>query len=125
MARSDSGYSQPAVGASGRDRPGFPLCGKPGLSLVLVVLLSPAPSFAFFNDNFEVWAAENFTRDTNVFRLSERAGNPPGATQRSDDIYTTQLGVTASVPISQQRLEAAYTWIRTRYRYFKDLDFTG
>ena len=27
--------------------------------------------------------------------------------------------------LSQQRLEAAYTWYDSRYRYFKDLDFTG
>jgi len=84
------------------------------------------PAFALFDDRVEVWAAENFTHDTNVFRLSD-AVDPAavGGTQRGDSIYTTHLGVTAGVPISLQRVEAAYTWYTARYRYYKDLDYDG
>lgn len=85
-----------------------------------------SPASALFNDRVEIWAAENITRDTNVFRLSDQL--PPstvGASQRGDTIYTTHLGVTAGIELSLQRIEAAYTWYQSRYDTFKDLDFTG
>lgn len=108
----------PANGASGRR--------VTPLAAAVAGLLASTPAAALFNDYFEIWAAENVTRDTNVFRLSEKL--PPssiGANQRGDTIFTTHLGVSAGIPISQQRLEAAYTWYQSRYRQFSDLDFTG
>ena len=108
----------PANGASGRR--------VKSLVAALVGALASTPSAALFNDYVEIWAAENATRDTNVFRLSDKLSPATvGATQRGDTIFTTHLGVTAGVPVSQQRLEAAYTWYQSRYRHFKDLDFTG
>jgi exopolysaccharide biosynthesis operon protein EpsL len=89
-------------------------------------LAASGPAAALFNDHVEVWAAENITHDSNVFRLSDKLGpGSVGAAQLSDTVYTTHLGITAGIELSQQRLEAAYTWYDSRYRYFKDLDYTG
>jgi exopolysaccharide biosynthesis operon protein EpsL len=89
-------------------------------------LAGSGPAAALFNDQVEIWAAENVTHDTNVFRISDNLGpSAIGTTQLHDTIYTTHLGITAGIELSQQRLEAAYTWYDSRYRFFKDLDYTG
>jgi hypothetical protein len=96
------------------------------LAAAVCAALSAQPAFALFNDRVEIWAAENVTRDTNVFRISDSLSpSSVGATKRGDTIYTTHLGVTAGIEYSLQRFEAAYTWYRSKYDTFKDLDFDG
>jgi exopolysaccharide biosynthesis operon protein EpsL len=61
-----------------------------------------------------------------VLRLSRRIDPASaGAPRRSDIAYTTHFGVSANVPISQQLIQGEYTWYKSRYRTFKDLDFSG
>ena len=111
---------QPATGATGS------ASLVAALAAAVAGLTATAPASALFNDRVEIWAAENVTHDTNVFRLSDKLDpSTVGASQRGDSIYTTHLGITAGLPVSQQRFEAAYTWYRSNYRSFKDLDFTG
>ena len=118
MHSSASGSWQLAAGISGRN---FRL-----LALAAPVLLWAAPAFAILDDRVELWAAENITHDTNVLRLSKHL-NPTdiGAAQLSDTIYTTHVGINGNLPVSQQLFTAEIQWYRSKYHYFKDLDFTG
>jgi exopolysaccharide biosynthesis operon protein EpsL len=119
MRFSASGLWQPAAGISG-DR------GRLWAALAFAGLTASSPSWALFDDRVELWAAENITHDTNVLRLSKHlSAASVGATQLSDTAYTTHLGVSANLPVSQQLFLAEYTWYRSKYDYFKDLDFTG
>ena len=119
MARSASGSSPRKTGGTGN-------AGAIALAAGLIGLAGAGPAAALFNDQVEIWAAENITRDSNVFRISDNLGPAAiGAPQLHDTIVTTHLGITAGIELSQQRLEAAYTWYDSRYRFFKDLDFTG
>jgi hypothetical protein len=96
------------------------------LAVALAAALGASPAHALFNDRLEIWGAENVTRDTNVFRISDQVSpSTVGASQRGDTIYTTTLGITAGAQVSLQHFEAGYTWYRSNYRTFKDLDFTG
>lgn len=89
-------------------------------------LVASGPAAALFNDHLEIWAAENVTRDSNIFRLSDKIDPATvGASQRGDTIFSTFVGVSANVPVSLQRFEAAYTWYQSRYRTFDNLDFSG
>ena len=88
--------------------------------------MAATPALALFDDRVELWAAENITHDTNVLRLSKHLSPASvGAAQLSDTIYTTHLGISANLPVSQQLFLAEYTRYRSQYHYFKDLDFTG
>jgi exopolysaccharide biosynthesis operon protein EpsL len=118
MRPSASGFSRLAVGISGRHFRGA-ACLAAGLTAA-----GPAP--AVFNDRLELWAAENVTYDSNVMRLSKSlTPQSAGATQLYDTVYTTHLGVSANLPVSQQLFLAEYTRYQSKYRYFKDFDFTG
>jgi len=93
--------------------------------MTLAVVATPA--FALWGDRVEVFAGQNIAYDSNVFRVSDRRDSQstigePGLSDRST---TTLLGFTASVPVSLQRFEASYTWNRTRYDRFDDLDHNG
>jgi exopolysaccharide biosynthesis operon protein EpsL len=91
------------------------------------LLAAPLPAAALFNDRVEVFAAENVTYDSNVFRLSKDV-DPTAAVghdSRSDTISTTSLGANLDVPWSLQRFQASYTWFANRYHNFKELDFDG
>ena len=118
MRSSASGFSRPATGISGRKLLRF--------SLLAAALAGAAPAFALFDDRIEIWAAENVTHDSNVLRLSKNLSPASvGATQLSDTIYTTHLGINGNLPISQQLFTAEYTRYRSNYKHFDDLDFTG
>jgi exopolysaccharide biosynthesis operon protein EpsL len=124
MAPSDSGFSRPANGSTGerltgrRRRVGW---------LLAVPLLAPLPAAALFNDRVELFAAENITYDSNVFRLSKNIDTQAAiGTSHKDDWYsTTQLGATLDVPYSLQRFQANYTWFINRYQRFDQLNFNG
>jgi len=120
MAHSESGSSQPAIGASGS------ALKKTVLAAALACALAPRASWALFEDRVELWAAENVTHDTNVLRLSKSL-NPLFAppSQLDDTIYTTHVGATLNANFSQQHVTAEYTWYRSKYQYFKDFDFDG
>jgi exopolysaccharide biosynthesis operon protein EpsL len=91
-----------------------------------MALLAPAPAWALFQDHLEFWAAENLTRDTNVFRISDhQSPTVIGALKRTETIATTHLGASLDVPFSQQRLQASYNVYSSRYRNFKDLNNEG
>jgi exopolysaccharide biosynthesis operon protein EpsL len=119
MARSASGYSQPATGSSGS----APL--KVGVAAA-IAMLAPAPACALFQDHLEIWATENLTHDSNVFRVSDRL--PPtviGSLKLSDTISTTHLGASVDAPFSQQRVQASFDAYTSRYRRLKDLNNDG
>ncbi len=89
--------------------------------LALVALLAaPLPAAALWEDRVEIFAAENITWDSNLFRLSSASGNV-----QSDRYATTSLGITGDIPWSLQRFQFAYTWFTTRYRENSALDFDG
>src|SRR4051812_27728783 len=112
MRFSASGSSQPAVGISGKS---FRVA-----ALLASGLTAAGPACALFNDRVEIWAAENVTHDTNVLRLSKTlTPESVGATQLYDTIYTTHLGISANLPVSQQLFLAEFTKYRSKYRYFK------
>jgi hypothetical protein len=122
MPRSESSSSPRPAGASGNP------AGSPGRRArrailgcaVAAALAAPLPSFALFGDRVELFAAENVTWDSNVFRLSKDLGPVT-----SDQIYTTSLGVNANIPYSLQRFQIAYTYFISRYHKTTDLDFNG
>lgn len=97
------------------------------LGPLATVLLAPLPAAALFNDRVEVFAAENVTYDSNVFRLSPSLDprTTIGHDQRSDWISTTSVGVNLDVPYSLQRFQASYAWFTNRYNRFSELDFDG
>ena len=119
MERSASGSSRQATGASGRRARRIALAAAIAAAL-------PHPAAALFNDRLELWAAQNVTHDSNVFRISDDLDPATiGAQKRGDTSYTTHLGATLRVPWSLQRFEADLDWYRTKYDTFEDLDFTG
>ena len=101
--------------------------GAFGRSILVAALASALPSWALWDDKLEVFAQENITRDSNVFRLP--AASDPcvsiNSCDKDDTIYTTSLGFLLDVPYSLQRWQVAYTWYDARYRRFEDLDHDG
>ena len=98
-----------------------------GSTLLVAALSTAFPSWALWDDKLQVFAQENITYDSNVFRL-------PGASDpcvsinscaKDDTIFTTSLGAILDIPYSLQRFQAAYTWYDARYRRFDDLDHQG
>ena len=75
--------------------------------LLAAPLLAPLPAAALFNDRVEVFAAENITYDSNVFRLSKSLDPETvlGTSHKDDWLSTTQLGASADVPYSLQRFQ--------------------
>lgn len=90
-------------------------------------LAAASPAWALWGDRLEVFAQENITRDSNVFRLSDDvdACTAIGSCARGDTAFTTSLGFTLDVPWSLQRFTAGYTWYDVRYRRFDDVDHRG
>jgi exopolysaccharide biosynthesis operon protein EpsL len=101
--------------------------GRFGRACLAACVAAAFPAHALWEDKVEVFAAENVTYDSNVFRLSKNidAGGVIGDPKRSDDIFTTSLGFTLDVPYSLQRWQASYTWYDANYRHFNDLDHRG
>jgi exopolysaccharide biosynthesis operon protein EpsL len=99
---------------------------KTRLALALMAALASTHAFALFNDRVEIWAAENITHDSNIFRISDDVSpSSIGAPKRGDTIYTTHLGVNLNIPVSLQKFEATYDWYRTRYDTLGALDYDG
>ena len=86
-----------------------------------------SPAFALWGDRVEVFAGQNVSYDSNVFRISDRRDpqSTIGESGFDDTSYTTLVGITANVPVSLQRFQASVVWNRTRYDRFSDLNFTG
>ncbi len=118
MKTSDPGSPPRAAGESRAARAAWPLAA---------LLLVPLPAAALFNDRVEVFAGENVTYDSNLFRLSPDADARAntGSDNRSDTISTTSVGASLDVPWSLQRFQASYTWFASRYQRFTGLDFNG
>ena len=95
--------------------------------LLAAPLLAPLPAAALFNDRVEVFAAENITYDSNVFRLSKSLDPETvlGTSHKDDWLSTTQLGASADVPYSLQRFQLSYAWLHNRYHRFDQLDYNG
>ena len=95
--------------------------------LLLAPLCAPLPAAALFDDRVELFAAENITYDSNVFRLSNNSDTQAitGHDHKDDWISTTQLGFTADVPYSLQRFQLSYVWLGNRYRDFDELNYNG
>jgi exopolysaccharide biosynthesis operon protein EpsL len=117
-ARSGPGSSRREAGVIGERA--FPII------LLATLLADPTSAWALFGDRVELWAAENVTHDTNILRLSRHIDPASvGAQQLGDTFDTAKLGVSADVPVSLQRFQAAYTWQKTHYNRFSNLDFRG
>ena len=86
--------------------------------------LTAAPAHAFWNDRLEVFASEDITYDSNVFRLPGSV-LPSGLNGRSDRFHTHTLGINADIPVSLQRFQASFSKFWTRYQRFDHLDFDG
>jgi exopolysaccharide biosynthesis operon protein EpsL len=114
MAHSDSGFWRRAIGASGS-------------ALAAWAALLPGPAWALWNDRIEVFASENVTYDSNVFRTSLKLDPTlvTGSPERGDTVSTTALGFLLDVPVSLQRFQAGYTWYTSRYNRFTDLNHDG
>jgi len=96
------------------------------IAALLAGLVTATPALALFNDRVEIWAAENITHDSNVLRLSKTLSpESAGASQLHDTIYTTHIGISANLPVSQQLFLAEFTRYKSKYKYFKDFDFDG
>ena len=114
MAHSESGFLRRAAGVTGS-------------AAALCALLLPSPSWALLNDRLEVFAVENVTYDSNVFRTSLKIDPRlvTGSADRSDFVSTTSVGFLLNVPVSLQKFELGYTWYTSRYSSFKDLNHDG
>jgi len=61
-----------------------------------------------------------------VLRLSKNLSpESVGAPGLGDTFNTLKVGAAADIPVSLQRIQAAFTWQRTRYNSFTNLDFDG
>jgi exopolysaccharide biosynthesis operon protein EpsL len=101
--------------------------GVSGSAFLLAGLLAPASSWALWNDNLEVYAQENVTYDSNVFRLSEKL-DPAisiGDSRKGDTIFTTAAGFNFDAPVSLQRFQVSAAFLDSRYSHFKDVDHHG
>ena len=101
--------------------------GGSGSAVLAALLLAPSPSWALWEDKLEVFAQENITHDSNVFRISDKL-DPNltiGSGSRGDTIYTTAVGFILDAPVSLQRFQLAYTFLDARYQNFKDLEHHG
>jgi len=87
-------------------------------------MFAAPPAAAFWNDRVELFASENITYDSNVFRLPDGV-TPEGQNGRSDRFNTHTLGVNLDIPVSLQRFQATYAKFWTRYQRFDHLDFDG
>jgi exopolysaccharide biosynthesis operon protein EpsL len=73
------------------------------------------------------FAEETVTTDDNVFRISNQVdpATAIGYSSRGDTYRTTSVGLSADVPVSLQRFEAALTYNSNRYDRFHSLDYDG
>jgi exopolysaccharide biosynthesis operon protein EpsL len=87
----------------------------------------PTSTWALWGDRLELFASENVTYDSNVFRTSSKLDPTlvTGSPYRDDTVSTTSLGFLLTVPVSLQRFEAGYTWYTSRYNRFTDLNHDG
>src|SRR6185312_619157 len=124
MAPLDSGFSRPANGATGER---FTVRRLPLALLLALPLAAPLPAAALFNDRVELFAAENITYDSNVFRLSKQLDPQAvlGTDHKDDWLSTTQLGFVVDAPYSLQRFQLGYTWLINRYQRFDQLNYNG
>jgi exopolysaccharide biosynthesis operon protein EpsL len=117
-ARSARGFSLPEAGATGKRTIAIISAG--------LLLLTPGCASALFQDAVEIWASLNSTHDSNVLRLSKNLSpESVGAPGLGDTFNTLKVGAAADIPVSLQRIQAAFTWQRTRYNSFTNLDFDG
>ena len=97
-------------------------------AIAVAGLFMPAThAFALWGDKLQLYVEEKAARDDNVFRISKDADpvSAIGSTSRGDRYHTTSLGFNFDVPLSRQRLQAAFAANDTRYDQFTNLDFTG
>ena len=101
--------------------------GAFGRAILACAAVAAFPAHALWDDKLEVFAQENVTYDSNIFRISKNVDSPGviRSSVRSDTVYTTSLGFLADVPVSLQRFQLDYRWYDARYRRFDDLDHTG
>jgi exopolysaccharide biosynthesis operon protein EpsL len=114
MAFSQPGSWLRAVGISGR-------------FLLATAVLAPSPAVALWEDRLEIFAVQNVTRDSNVFRISENTNSEIelGTGSLGDTVSTTTVGFALDIPYSLQRLRLGYSAYAARYRRFDELDHNG
>jgi len=98
-------------------------------ALVLAAgLVAPATNaFALLGDRLEVFAAETFTYDSNLLRISKSANafGTIGSSDLSDIYLTTSAGFNLNVPVGRQVFVGGYAVNRVDYDRFSDLSYTG
>jgi exopolysaccharide biosynthesis operon protein EpsL len=98
------------------------------MALATAAALVPLSSaHALLGDRLEVFAAETFTYDSNVFRLSKDRDPQTaiGSSRRGDFNFTTSFGLNLDVPVSRQRFQANFAVNDVRFNRFTDLNNTG
>lgn len=122
-ARDETGGWTPALGRlSGRSASVLS-----GVVAAACQSLLPVPALALWSEGLKPFVEEKLTRDDNIFRISKDQ-DPAiaiGSSSKGDTYRATSLGFDLEVPLSRQRLKAAYAWSDTRYSQFSYLDYTG
>src|SRR5690349_4840794 len=89
--------------------------------------LPAADAFALLGDRLELFAAETFTYDSNLLRISKAANafGTIGSSDLSDIYFTTSAGFNLNVPVGRQLFVGGYAINHVAYDRFSDLSYTG
>jgi exopolysaccharide biosynthesis operon protein EpsL len=89
--------------------------------------LPAADACALLGDRLQLFAAETFTYDSNLLRVSKDANAfaTVGSSDLSDIYLTTSAGFNLNVPVGRQLFVGGYAINRIDYSRFGDLSYTG
>ena len=99
-----------------------------GTFVLAASLVAPATNaFALLGDRLELFAAETFTYDSNLLRISKSANafGTIGSNSLSDIYLTTSAGFNLNVPVGRQLFVGGFAINRVDYDRFSDLSYTG
>ena len=98
-----------------------------GLTCALATLASVAPrsAAAIEDEELDLYAAQAFVSDSNVFRAPELAFAAPGAVDRADRYRHSAIGATLDLPVGEQRVTGNFELSQDRYDDFSEIDYDG
>lgn len=101
--------------------------GWGALALAAGLAVPSSNAFALLGDRLELFAAETFTYDSNLLRISKSANafGTIGSSNLSDIYLTTSAGFNLNVPVGRQLFVGGYALNRIDYSRFSDLSYTG
>ena len=97
------------------------------LPCVLATLAAVAsrPAAAIEDEDLDLYAAQTFVSDSNVFRVPEIAFAAPGAADPGDRYRHSAIGATLDLPVGEQRVTGNFELSRDRYDDFSEIDHDG